>query len=192
MLATAFRAAVALAGLVAALAAASPPGVAAGAGAGVQASPIVLTTPAYPGQTYALPGLYVVNTGDEPSRYVARVEHLASATGLDVPAAWVSFGRNDVPLAPGQWTILPLSLTVPPNAAIGRYGSDLIVATTGGTAQGGTIVGAAAATGLMFSVAPPATGIDPAWLVAVLVAVGGVALLLGRRRLRVHVQIERH
>ncbi len=192
MLRTALRAAVALAGLVAALAAASPPGVAAGSGAGVGASPIVLTTPAHPGQTYALPGLSVVNTGDEPSRYVARVERLASATGLDVPTAWVSFGMNDVLLAPGQWAILPLSLTVPPNAAVGRYGSDLIVATTASTAQGGTIVGAAAATGLVFSVARPSIGIDPAWLVPLLVAVGGVALLLGRRRLRVHVRIERH
>ncbi len=190
MLATAFRAAVALVGLVAALAAASPPGVAAGAGAGVQASPIVLTTPAHPGQTYALPGLYVVNTGDEPSRYVARVERLASATGLDVPTAWVSFGMNDVLLAPGQWAILPLSLTVPPNAAVGRYGSDLIVATTGGTAQGAMIVGAAAATGLEFSVAKPGFWIDPAWLVTALVAVVGVALLLGWRRLGIRVRIE--
>lgn len=185
------RIALALGGLMVTLVAANPPRVAAGAGAGVEASPVVLPVPANPGQSYALPGLYVVNTGDESSRYVARVERLASARGLDVPSAWISFGRNDVLLAPGQWTILPLSLTVPSAAAVGHYASDLIVATAGDTAQGGTIVGAAAATGLEFSVAEPGVRIDPAWLVAVLVAVMSVPLLASWRRRRIRVRLER-
>ncbi|HEX6488364.1 MAG TPA: hypothetical protein VF137_05745 [Candidatus Dormibacteraeota bacterium] len=165
----------------------------ASAGAGVAANPVVLAGDAHPGQTYSLPGLYIVNTGTESGIYSARVQRLRSAQGLDVPADWVQFEGNEVFLVPRAHATLPMTLTVPVRARLGYYGSDLVVATLGSRRLGSAIVGAAAATPLHFTVAPAAGGLpgDPAfWLVGggtVVVA----ALVWGWRRSRIRLRFER-
>jgi hypothetical protein len=156
-----------------------PTAAAADVGAGVGASPIALASIAQPGDAYRLPALYVVNTGTVASSYSVRVQRLAPHAGRDVPAAWVHFERNDFTLEPKAWASVPITLVVPAAAARGNYGSDLLVGTTAPRRPGGgAVLGAQAATKLMFRVGDAKRGLPWPWPWWVYTAVGIILALV--------------
>ncbi len=165
-------------------------------GTGVGATPIKLAQTAVPGHTYDLPPLFVINTGTEPSYYAVRVERMSEGPGRPVPQSWVRFGRNRFLLAPQESTPVPMTLTIPADAAPGDYLSNLVAGTVPGGDTAGVALGAAAATRLEFSVGQ-AVGLHIPWpwplWVYILVAAAflftaGVLLM---RLLGVRVQVER-
>jgi hypothetical protein len=166
---------------------------AASTGAGVAANPVSLAGLAVAGRSYELPGLYVVNTGTDPATYHVQVERLSSATGRDIPSAWVRFGQNDFPLRPGKSAIVPIEVTIPSGAPAGSYGSDLVASASAGDA-GGTTLGAAAATGLSFTVGAGGGFRWPksSWPYLGLLGIGllGTAVF-AQRRLGLHLRLER-
>jgi hypothetical protein len=185
-----------LATAVAAVATAGASGLASTAdasiGTGVGANPLVLSQPAQPGRSYALPALYVVNTGTQHSDYAVRVLRLQRGTQHDVPSAWIHVARAVVGLDAGSSTSVPLTLTVPASAASGEYMSDVVA----GTVTAGHIgaeLGAQAATQLLFTV-DAASGLAwpvPLWgnLAALAaIALGALVLLARRSGLRLHVE----
>jgi hypothetical protein len=166
-------------------------------GAGVGASPIVLTSIARPGHTYRLPSLYVINTGTVASVYRVRVDRLTPGPELAVPPDWIQFGLNDFLLDPRQTASVPITLNVPANAPPGNYVSDLVAGTVAERAPGSTTaVAAQAATKLMFQVGSGTSFPWPwpwwAYGLAVLVVVSAAAVFIQRRLgLRFHVERRR-
>lgn len=146
-------------------------------GAGVGAAPVVLTQPARPGNTYRLPGLYVVNTGSEPGTYAVRVQRLGDGGGpRSVPSSWVSVERQDIRLAGSEGTVVPLRLRIPADAAPGEYETDLVAGTvtTGGP---GAALGASAATKLAFRVVGGSSSWPPSLPGWAYVAIASVVVL---------------
>jgi hypothetical protein len=174
------------------------PGAAASAsiGVGVQANPVSLDGAAHPGASYALPALYVVNTGTQAESMSVRVERLAAEPGRVIPESWIHVSALSGQLAPRQSARIPLQLVTPPDAKAGKYQSDIVV--TGSTAPvaAGIHLGAAAATRLKFVVTPgPPAGSWlslPSWTWWV---TGGLVLLaaaiVGWRRSGLRVRVER-
>jgi hypothetical protein len=149
-------------------------------GAGVGAKPIVLEKPASAGQSYTLPALYVVNTGNTRATLRVTVKRLSSGAERNVPTRWVVFGQNALDLAGNQSATVPLELDVPASAAPGTYMTNLVVGTfSAGSQGGGATFGAAAATRLTFSVVAGARAplTLPSWLPAGL-AVMALATIL--------------
>jgi hypothetical protein len=173
------------------LLAAAPAG--ASVGVGVGAAPLRLAGPARPGGHYRLPSLYVVNTGTQTSDYLVRVQRLGHPTGRAVPASWVHLGRAQLRLLPRQHTLVPVTVSVPDDAASGAYGTDLVASTVMKQPGHGTALGAAAADRLIFTVDAPGRGFSwPPWAGYLLLALAGAALaVLSARRLGLRVQIER-
>jgi len=175
-----------------------PRGGSATLGTAVGANPITLKEPAVPGRSYELPSFFVINSGDEASYYSVRVERLSQGAGRPVPPGWVRIGRNHFPLNPQESMQVPLTLTVPRDAAAGDYLSNLIASTEPPDRRSGVALGAAAATRLEFQVAAGgATGPTIPWpwpwwvylVVGAAVLISGGALLL--RWLGLRIQVER-
>jgi hypothetical protein len=174
------------------------PGVAASAsiGVGVQANPVSLDGTAHPGASYALPALYVVNTGTEAESMSIRVERLAAEPGRAIPESWIHVGGLSGQLAPRQSARIPLQLVTPPDAKAGSYQSDIVVTGSAAPAAPGIHLGAAAATRLRFVVTPgPSAGSwlsIPCWTWWV---ISGLVLLaaavLGWRRSGLRIRVER-
>ena len=186
------RACVAVATLVAGLA---PLPTFASVGTGVGASALVLADSAHAGGSYSLGSFYLVNTGTEASRYAVHVERFGRGTTRDVPASWIALARTDIGLDPGKSASVPVTLTVPADAAAGDYMTDLVAGTvTPSSGGGGTSLGAAAATEVRFSVTAGGGLIPwpwPTWVYLPLV--GGLVLgaaWIGIRRAGVRLQIE--
>jgi hypothetical protein len=165
-------------------------------GVGVQAGPVRLTGAAHPGGRYALPPVFVVNTGTQPESVVIAIERISPGSGRTVPPAWVATSSAPVRLAHDQSARIPLSLTVPEGAAPGRYFSDVVAKGTAQAAVGGANLGVAAATDLEFSVAPGVVqsgGLSaPSWLlpyVLAVIVIAAVAVVV--RRTGVRIRIER-
>jgi len=162
-------------------------------GTGVGANPLVLSQPAQPGRSYALPALYVVNTGTQRSDYAVRVLRLQRGSQHDVPSAWVHVARPVVGLDAGKSTSVPLTLSVPSGAAPGAYMSD-VVAGTVTAGHTGAELGAQAATQLLFTVDTASSGLAwpvPLWgnLAALAaIALGVLALLARRSGVRLHIE----
>lgn len=165
-------------------------------GTGVSASPIVLAESAHPGNSYALPAMYVVNTGTEPSDYAVHVARLSQGAQRVAPAGWIHIGKPRFHLDPKQATSVPLTLDVPADASPGDYMTNLVAGTVPPGSTSGLALGAAAAAKLLFSVTP-SPGVQfpwpwPVWvyviLALVLVAAAGMYLY---RRLGLSVQIQR-
>jgi hypothetical protein len=146
-------------------------------GAGVGASPIALPKPAEPGHAYALPSLYVVNTGTLRSLYHVRVERLSPGSASVLPAGWVTIERNDFQLAGHQSAIVPIRITIPAKAKAGDYLSDLVASTTSPSRGGGTALGAAAATKLQLSIKSDTSPLP--WKTITLILAGLLGLLGG-------------
>ena len=161
--------------------AAAPVAAYASVGVGVQAGPVQLAGAAHPGGTYALPPVYVVNTGTEPESVTIRIERISDGTGHTVPRAWINVSGLPASLGHGQSARIPLSLAVPASARPGQYFSDVVVTGSAALTAGSAHLGVAAATDLEFRVVPGAASSGwftmPLWvLVAVAVT---VALALG-------------
>lgn len=121
-------------------------------GIGVQSNPVILASVARPGASYRLPPVFVVDNGTEPESVGVRVERLSKGTGITIPPGWVQSIGPTVQLRPQQSAYLHLLLTVPANAASGRYFSDLVVTAVVPQQSGRTNFSAAAATDLEFTV----------------------------------------
>jgi hypothetical protein len=165
-------------------------------GVGVQAGPVRLAVAAHAGGSYALPPVYVVNTGTEAESVSVRVERLSPGAGRAVPPSWVRATGPTVRLGPHQGTRLPLQLVLPGGARPGRYLSDVVVSGSAAISAGRANLGVAAATKLEFRVEPgPAARPWPAatgWVVPVLASLALLALvILGVRRSGLRIRVER-
>lgn len=181
------------AGLLAALAV---PAIAqASVGVGIQAGPVRLSGAAHPGGSYALPPVYVVNTGTQEESLAVRIERLSRGQARAVPPSWISAGQS-VRLSHGESARIPLELTVPAAAKPGQYLTDVVVKGSAALSDGSANLGVAAATKLEFRIAPGTVGGSwfsvPGWLlpgigvVLLIVAVAAIA-----RRLGVRIDIDR-
>ena len=164
-------------------------------GVGVQADPVRLATAAHPGDSYALPSLYVVNTGSEPESVTVTVKHLSAGSGMTIPASWIQATAPSGQLQPKQQVLIPLKLSTPGDAKPGSYRSDIVVTGANGSGAGGIRFGAAAATDLEFTITPgPAAaswlGLAPWkwWMIAALAILGAATLAVRRSGLRVRIE----
>jgi len=163
-------------------------------GVGVQASPVRLGNAALTGQSYALPSVYVSDTGTQPESVAVSVDRLSTGHGRSVPQSWVRATGPAVRLSPHQGTQIPLQLTVPSSAKPGRYLSDIVVTASPGASAGHVNLGVAAATPLEFTVrqgAPPSPLVPTWtwWFGAALLAL--LVVGLGLRRSGIRIRIER-
>jgi hypothetical protein len=172
------------------------PAAQASVGVGVQAAPVRLGNVAHAGGSYALPPVYVINTGTQPEKISVRVERLSKGTGRAVPPSWVQATGSGVQLSPRQSARLPLELVVPGGAKPGRYLSDVVVAGSAVISAGRANLGVAAATRLEFSVAPGSPPgffpFGPSWMWWAAIGLLVLALAItGARRSGVRIRIER-
>lgn len=165
-------------------------------GVGVQAGPVSLDGLAHPGGQYALPPVYVVNTGTEAESVSISIERISAGTGRTVPPGWIKAFSVPVQLSGTRSARIPLQLTVPRTAAPGRYFSDVVAKGSASVSAGGAELGVAAATDLEFTVAPGAASAGwfsaPGWLLPYVLGVivlGAVAV--GVRRSGVTIRVER-
>jgi hypothetical protein len=165
-------------------------------GVGVQAGPVLLTGAAHPGGSYALPPVYVVNTGTQPEVVSVRIDRLSHGSGRAVPPSWVQAGPS-VRLTAHQAARISLQLVIPAGARTGAYLSDVVAAGSGTISAGNANLGVAAATKLEFRVAPGPAGAGlwpavPGWLIW---AAGGLLLVVAAvavgRRSGIRIRIER-
>ena len=165
-------------------------------GVGVQAGPVLLASAAHPGGSYALPPVYVVNTGTQPEVVSVRIDRLSHGSGRAVPPSWVRAGPS-VRLTAHQAARISLQLVVPAGARTGAYLSDVVAAGSGTLSEGNANLGVAAATKLEFRVAPGPAGAGlwpavPGWLIW---AAGGLLLIAAAvavlRRSGIRIRIER-
>jgi hypothetical protein len=165
-------------------------------GVGIQAGPVRLSSAAHPGGSYALPPVYVVNTGTQPESLTIGIERISAGAARLVPASWVRASGSAVRLDHNQGTHIPLQLVIPPTARPGQYLSDVIVRGSVAVSDGSANLGVAAATKLEFSIEPGVVSGGwfsmPGW---VLLAAAGLLLLaaaaLGVHRSGVRIRIER-
>ena len=165
-------------------------------GVGVQAAPVRLANVALTGQSYALPPVYVLDTGTQPESITVRVDRLSAGQGRGVPQSWIRMTGPALQLSPRQSAQIPLELVVPAGAKSGRYLSDIVVTGSPGVSAGHVNLGVAAATPLEFSVragsAPGPSPLVPTW--TWWFGAGLLALLaagLGVRRSGIRIRIER-
>jgi hypothetical protein len=172
------------------------PAAQASVGVGVQATPVVLGNVAHAGGSYALPPVFVLDTGTQAEKVTVRVERLSKGTGRTVPSSWVHATGPAVQLTPRQSARIPLELVVPGGAHPGQYLSDIVVTGSAVVAAGRANLGVAAATRLEFSVAPGAPPgfwpFGPSWMWWAAIALLAAALAVtGARWSGVRVRVER-
>jgi hypothetical protein len=164
-------------------------------GVGVQATPVRLASALRAGGSYALPAVYVVDTGTQPEDIGVRVEPMPGGAGREVPASWVRDTGPGLRLSPHQSARIPLQLAVPGGARAGRYLGAIVVTGSAARSAGRANLGVAAATALEFSVTPAAPGLwpfPPSWLWWILGGLMVIGLLLAAAfRSGLRVQIER-
>ncbi len=168
---------------------------AASVGVGIQAGPVRLAAGAHPGGSYALPPVYVVNTGSQPETVTIRIERISPGAGRTVPAAWITASGQPVSLAHNQSARIPLQLIVPASAKAGSYFSDVVVHGSAKISVGSANMAVAAATKLEFRVVPGVVSGSwlglPGWLlpaVAGLAALAAVVVLVRRSGLRIRIE----
>ena len=145
----------------------SAPAAEASIGVGVQMDPVRLGTIAHPGESYALPAVFIVNTGTQAESISIRVERLSRGSGQVVPPSWIH-GTGAGPMLQAQKSArISLQLVVPSGAKPGGYLSDVVAAGAAAVAPGKVNFAVAAATKLEFSVgSAPAPGLFsflPGW-----------------------------
>src|SRR6266480_3844499 len=150
-------------------------------GVGIQAGAVRLSGVAHPGQSVALPGVSVVNSGTHPESIRLSVQRISKGPGRTVPASWIQFGAPVVRLAPKHATRVSLTLVVPAGAKPASAGH--------------ASLGAAAGTLLVFRVAPgSAPGFwssvftQTLWALLILIALAAVVLVVRRSGVRVRVE----
>jgi len=163
-------------------------------GVGVQAAPVRLASAALTGRSYALPPVYVSDTGTQPETVAVQVDRLSTGHGRSVPQSWVHATGPAVRLSPHTGAQIPLQLAVPAGAKPGRYLSDIVVTASPGASAGHVNLGVAAATPLEFTVrqGSPPSPLVPTW--TWWFGIGLLALLLvglGLRQSGIRIRIER-
>ena len=130
-------------------------------GVGVGAGKIHINEPLKAGGIYDLPAIPVLNTGDEPAKYLFSVQYhegqeQRTDMGLKPAEAWFSFTPASFPLEPGKVQTVKVTLTLPAKIKPGNYFAYLEArpAKKEATIGGVTSIGVAAATQLWFTVAP--------------------------------------
>ena len=172
------------------------PAAQASVGVGVQASPVRLGNVARAGGSYALPAVYVLDTGTEPEAISVGVEQMPGVAGRRVPHSWVKDNAPGLRLSPRQSARVPLQLAVPAGARPGQYRGAIVVTGSAVVSAGRANLGVAAATVLEFSVAPGAPPglwpFPPSWMWWILGGLMVLGLLLAAGyRSGLRVQIER-
>ena len=172
------------------------PAAQASVGVGVQATPVRLGNAAHAGGSYALPPVFVLDTGTQAEKITVRVERLSKGAGRAVPPSWVRATGPVVQLTPHQSARIPLELVVPAGARPGQYLSDIVVTGSAVISAGRANLGVAAATRLVFSVAPGAPPglwpFGPSWMWWTAIGLLVLALAItGVRRSGVRIRIER-
>jgi hypothetical protein len=182
-------------GLVGLLVLAIPAAAQASIGVGIQAGPVRLAGVAHPGGSYALPAVYVVNTGTQDESLSIRIERLSSGPGRPVPATWIRPGAA-VQLSHSESARIPLELVVPDAAKPGPYLTDVVVKGSSGLPGGSATLAVAAATKLQFQIAPGAVSRSwfavPSWLwpgIGVVLLIAAAAAIA--RKLGVRIEIDR-
>ncbi len=175
--------------------AACPAAAQASIGVGIQAGPVKLSAAAHPGGSYALPPVYVVNTGTQQESLSITVQRVSAGAGQAVPASWIRAPGTAVQLAHNQAARIPLQLVIPATARPGAYSSDVIVRGSAAVPDGSAHLGVAAATKLEFTIAPGAAAGSwfsvPGWVLfaaAVMVLLAAAALLMRRTGLRIRIE----
>src|SRR5215470_13543528 len=150
-------------------------------GVGIQAGAVRLSGAAHPGESVALPGVAVVNSGTHPESIRLTVQRLSKGPGRVVPASWIHFGSPIVQLAPKHAVRVPVELVVPAGAKQAPAGH--------------ASLGAAAATLLVFRVTPGAAAgfwssvfTQTLWALLILIALAAVVLIARRSGVRVRVE----
>lgn len=163
-------------------------------GVGIQAGPVRLTGAAHPGGSYALPPVYVENTGTQPESVYVRIERLSSGSGRPVPPAWVHAASQGIHLGHGQSVRIPLELVLPAAVKPGQYLSDVVVRGSAALSDGHANFGVAAATKLEFRVVPGAVAAPwfsmPGWVllgVLAVVLIAAAAIVARRSGLRIRI-----
>jgi hypothetical protein len=166
-------------------------------GVGIQAGPVRLGAAAHPGGSYALPPVYVVNTGTQPEALTVRIERVSSGPGRPVPASWVHASGSAVRLSHNQGTRIPLQLVLPATAPPGQYLTDVVVRGSASVSDGGANLGVAAATKLQFRIVPGVVSAGwfsmPRWVLltaAAMVALVAIALMVRRSGVRIRIERE--
>jgi hypothetical protein len=174
---------------------AAPVAAYASVGVGVQAGPVRLAGAAHPGGTYALPPVYVVNTGTQAESVTIQIERISRGTGRTIPPTWIQVAGLPAALGHGQSARIPLNLVVPSQARPGQYFSDVVVRGSAALTVGGAHLGVAAATDLEFRVAPGTVSHGwfsvPSWVltvVAVIVVLGAAVVLVTRSGIRIRIE----
>jgi hypothetical protein len=174
---------------------AAPAAAYASVGVGVQAGPVRLSGAAHPGGTYALPPVYIVNTGTQDESVALRIERISHGTGRTIPRAWIQIGALPSSLGHGQSARIPLNLVVPTDARPGQYFSDVVVTGSATLAVGGAHLGVAAATDLEFRVVPGAVSSAwfrvPTWVLLAVAFIGVftlAAVLVTRSGIRIRIE----
>lgn len=128
-------------------------------GVGISAAPITLAEPAQVGQSYEVGPVTVVNTGNAAGIVHLRVADEPGSSTQPVPAAWVRFERDRVPLAGGEQDAVAVHVAVPADAPAGDYQSLVVASIAAEASPGASGLAAEAATRLTFAVsaAPAAT-----------------------------------
>jgi hypothetical protein len=164
-------------------------------GVGIQAGPVRLAGGAHPGGSYALPAVYVINTGSESESVTIRVERISPGVGRTVPPSWIGVSGQPVSLSGNQSARIPLQLTVPANARPGPYFSDVVVHGSAAISAGSANLAVAAATKLEFRVVPGVVSGSwlglPGWLLpafAGLVVLAIVVVVVRRSGVRIRIE----
>jgi len=166
-------------------------------GVGIQAGAVRLSGAAHPGQSVALPGVSVVNSGSHPESIRLSVRRISKGPGRPVPASWIQFGAPVVQLKPKHAVRVTLELVVPAGAKPGAYLSDIVAIASGQLSADGANLGAGAATLLEFRVAPdPAPGFwwslftQTLWALLIVILLAAVVFAVRRSGLRIRVERE--
>lgn len=136
------------------------PAAAASTGVSIDVSRIDVSEILSPGGEYRLPTFGVRNPGTESTSYRLVVSYIDGQADASPPESWFAFEPGDLTLAADQSRAVLTRVTVPPDAAPGRY-SALIGPQIVGSGEGAQ-VGAAAAVRLTFTVGE-SDGLE-AWL----------------------------
>jgi hypothetical protein len=121
-------------------------------GVGVDLTQVEVTEVLEPGAGYQLPGVGVINTGDEAADYEVLVSYVEGQAEERPSAAWFDFSPRRFHLEPGDAQQVDVALDLPAGATPGHYAA-LLEAHPVVDAEG-VSVGVAAATRLSFTVEP--------------------------------------
>ncbi len=119
-------------------------------GVGVNVGSIDVEDELTPGGGYDLPGVGVINTGDDALDYTLSVGYDEGQSALRPPEDWFGFQPSRFTLEPGAARAVSVRLTLPASARPGHYFAYLEAHPV--AAANGVSVSVAAATKLSFSV----------------------------------------